>query len=336
MIGGTGPAEGLRASVCIPTRNRERRLRLMLESLARQSVPPSAFEVVVADDGSVDGTAELLQRFAALYELRGKRLPGYGSGAARNAAAGAAKHEVLIFLDDDQVASTDLVAAHLRAHQGRDSVMVQGNYPLAPGPRHRGTSLTLERSRERAWRSLTGGDRGIVYLWGGNVSIRRETWRRLGGFDENLPRRQDLDLGLRLAAQGVTVVAEAQAVSYHLHAATRLQFRRNSLTEGRCTVRIARKHGMTVASLLGGSIDRPIDQLVTAVWRRSPRAADLAGGGLASLLWLADLIGLPPAQVFAARLVRRFYELGGIAVESSAELTQPKMSRIHGDQRAAR
>jgi glycosyltransferase involved in cell wall biosynthesis len=121
--GGKRPASGggedLRASVCIPTRNRADILRQTLESLERQSVDPKRFEVVVGDDGSTDETIEMLAGFRSSFDLFWTPLEGRGSGAARNAAGRAARHEVLIFLDDDQITSPDLVAVHLET-QRRD------------------------------------------------------------------------------------------------------------------------------------------------------------------------------------------------------------------------
>ena len=100
----------LRASICIPTRNRAELLRLTLESLDRQTISADRFEVIVGDDGSTDETVAMLGGLRPRYPLTWRRATGSGPGAARNAAAGAAENDVLIFLDDDQLASPDLVA----------------------------------------------------------------------------------------------------------------------------------------------------------------------------------------------------------------------------------
>ena len=71
----------LRASICIPTRNRARLLRETLESLDRQSVAADRLQVVVGDDGSNDGTIDMLRRLQPSYELKWTRLHGQGSGA---------------------------------------------------------------------------------------------------------------------------------------------------------------------------------------------------------------------------------------------------------------
>jgi glycosyltransferase involved in cell wall biosynthesis len=311
-------ATPLRASVCIPTRNRADLLRTTLESLDRQSVAPERLEVIVGDDGSTDGTPDMLCGLRTTFRLRWTRPEGKGSGAARNAAARLADHEVLIFLDDDQLTTPELVAAHLDAHERGGRVIVQGAYPLAPGHDGQGVSLVYERSRARGLGSVQPGEAVAFHLWGANFSVRRETWAQVGGFDENLPRSQDLEFGLRVADLGVPLVFERRAHSLHLHRVTPAGYRRQCFNEGRCLVRISRKRGVPVESLLGSPVDRPLDRVVKRFWLRFPRWADATGGVLGGVSSMADRVHLRPAQLFTSRLLRRFHELGGMALEAAS------------------
>ena len=61
-----------RVAIIIPTRNRRDVLLRCLRAIAAQELPPSAFEVLVVDDGSTDGTADLVsaERASLVYELR--------------------------------------------------------------------------------------------------------------------------------------------------------------------------------------------------------------------------------------------------------------------------
>src|SRR5437870_3717378 len=137
---------GLRASVCIPSYNRRELLLATLRSLDRQTVGPGRFEVVVANDGSTDGTADLLRGLETSYRLRWVTQQNAGLAAARNAAARIAEQEVLIFVDADQICDSEMVEVHLEIHQREGNVFVQGFYPLAEGCRSRATSLLYERS----------------------------------------------------------------------------------------------------------------------------------------------------------------------------------------------
>jgi glycosyltransferase involved in cell wall biosynthesis len=305
----------LRASVCIPTHNRAATLKRTLESLDRQTVAADRFEVIVADDGSTDATAAMLETDESRFELRRIRLDGCGSGAARNAAARAARNDVLIFLDDDQVASPDLVAVHLETQERCGVVIVQGEYPLAVGGHSGGASLIYERSRRRTIGCLERAGPVAFRLWGANFSVRRDSWAAAGGFDENLPRKQDLDFGLRLADLGIPLVSAPGAVSHHLHQVSIDGLRRQAVSEGRCLVRISRKRRVSVESLVGQPIDRLVDRLVSRFWRRFPRWAALSGRYAGGLLWTADRFDFRAGQILSSRVLRRFHVLGGIALE---------------------
>ena len=80
------PRPILRASICIPTRNRAELLRLTLESLDRQTISADRFEVIVGDDGSTDETVAMLGGLRPRYPLTWRRATGSGPGAARNAS----------------------------------------------------------------------------------------------------------------------------------------------------------------------------------------------------------------------------------------------------------
>ncbi|TMD64081.1 MAG: glycosyltransferase family 2 protein, partial [Chloroflexi bacterium] len=86
----SGMPERLRASVCIPTRNRARILQQTLEGLNHQSVSRDRLQVVVGDDASSDSTLAMLKAFRSNFELRWTTAEARGAGAARNAAAGIA------------------------------------------------------------------------------------------------------------------------------------------------------------------------------------------------------------------------------------------------------
>src|SRR5687767_6987860 len=88
-------------SIIIPARNARHTLGLLLDDLTEMALDGRA-EVIVVDDASVDGTAELVDRRA--QELGGLRLvtgPGGGPAAARNAGAAAAAGNWLAFTDAD-------------------------------------------------------------------------------------------------------------------------------------------------------------------------------------------------------------------------------------------
>src|SRR6266550_3444939 len=96
-------------SVIVASRNRRDLLRRCLDSLCRQTCDPASYEVIVADDGSTDGTAETVERLRTPFALRLLRLEQAGQAAAQNAAIEASEGEICLILDDDVIASPELV-----------------------------------------------------------------------------------------------------------------------------------------------------------------------------------------------------------------------------------
>lgn len=312
-----GPKTGLFASITIPTYNRRALLLQTLASLERQSVPPDRYEVIVTVDGSTDGTAEALAGLRPTYPLRWLVQENRGAVAAANVAGRLARHEVLIVLGDDQLASFELVAAHLEAHQRHGVVLVQGDYPLAAGHDAGGASLVYERARRGAMLKLRAEGAASWHVWGGNFSIRRQTWLEVGGWDESFREYggEDTDLGLRVAARGIPFIFEPRARTQHLHVVSPKGFGQHSFSEGRAVVRVARKHGLPLSAFAGSAIRGPVDRCLQWGWGWSPRLMNGIGRLLTLGLAGADVVRIRPAQVAAARLVRRFYRVGGISRE---------------------
>jgi GT2 family glycosyltransferase len=307
----------LTASVCIPTYNRRAALLTVLRAFERQTVPHDRFEVIVAVDGSTDGTEAALAKEQLSYALRWIVQPNRGIAAARNAAARMAKHPVIIFLDDDQIPGPGLVAAHLSAHERDGDVVVQGTYPLAPGFDRLGASLAYERSRRGAMRAIADRSRSAAALWAGNFSVRRDTWQRADGFDETFTGwgSEDTDFGLRLHALSIPLTFREDAISYHQHRVGQQAWRRQADSAGRAAVQLARKHGVPLTEIAPTETRGWINRALAQVWRRSPGAIEVAGQLLVACLWLADRTGIRPLQLGLARMVRRIYKVGGITLE---------------------
>lgn len=195
-------AATVQLSVLIATHNRRERLRRCLDALAAQSQDPATFEVLIADDGSSDGTAEMVEGLETPFGLRVLRLAKGGKSAALNAAIAAEPGPVCLFIDDDVVASPELVAGHLAAH--REDPKALGIGPLIQPP---ATSRDwFPHAHAAAWNAryaeLAGRQLDWTECYGGNFSAPLEALREVGGFATDLPAIEDIELGYRLCAAG--------------------------------------------------------------------------------------------------------------------------------------
>jgi peptidoglycan/xylan/chitin deacetylase (PgdA/CDA1 family)/glycosyltransferase involved in cell wall biosynthesis len=188
-------------SVVIASRNRRHLLRRCLESLGTQTMPADQFEVVVCDDGSTDGTPEMLDELTTPFELRILRPGQVGRAAARNLAVEASTAPVCLILDDDVIAAPQLVTEHAKAH--RDEAGILGVGKLEALPRRvdwygRGFAHHLERHyAELADRGPSWGDCRT-----GNLSVPRDRYLHLGGFTLPSLPLGDIELAFRLCRAG--------------------------------------------------------------------------------------------------------------------------------------
>lgn len=209
----------LRLSVVIPTRDR---CDLLADVLAPLLDDPGAAEVVVVDDGSTDGTAELLAGLARsnpqLLVVSG---PPAGKGAASQAGLDRATGDVVLFLDDDVVPEPGLAAGHLRHHEARPGLVVIGYMPVHRVERRggQGPTLVYHQDYERICRRAEQSPHRILEdLWGGNVSMRRDdilaVGLRSGAFDSRW-RHIDRELGLRCLEAGLVGVFDRELRANH-------------------------------------------------------------------------------------------------------------------------
>jgi glycosyltransferase involved in cell wall biosynthesis len=194
-------------SVIIPTWNRAGLVCEAVESALGQS--PGRVEVIVIDDGSTDGTGEVLaRRFGSgVRLLRSPRRRG--AGAARNAGARLASGELLAFLDSDDLWLRGKLDAELRAlesFEGAEAVVSDSLNFLegrAEGESRFARNGLLDAARGRAcWMSecrwlWTNSQNGVATC---SITLRREVLARLGEtlFAEDLACCEDWEFEMRL------------------------------------------------------------------------------------------------------------------------------------------
>jgi GT2 family glycosyltransferase len=193
------------ASVIVPTHRGAHRIGTLLEALAGQTFDGS-WEVVVVIDGTVDGTADVLETFATKLPLRVVPIDEpAGVAAALNRGYAEAVGRVLIRCDDDLTPGRDMLARHVEWHRGAGLRGVIGatrdRFPDTPYARVYGASA----NRQSLAASYRRDPRDLWIHWAAHNSVTREAWDLVGGFDETFPYGEDSELGWRLQQAGVTL-----------------------------------------------------------------------------------------------------------------------------------
>jgi glycosyltransferase involved in cell wall biosynthesis len=235
-------------SVIVPTHNRRSFLPALLESLAAQDYPADHWELVVVDDGSSDGTAEYLlsQETVRPHNMVVLSQPQSGVASARNNGAGAARGRAVLFLDDDMIASPSLVREHAQIHMQDTGAVVTGHVSLPTGEREPWVAWE-DAQMGRHFAALKNGTRtpGPRDFYTGNCSVSADLFKQVGGFDTDLPRAEDVEVGYRLAAAGARFYYRSGADSLHLGRHAFPNWLRNAKLYGRCDVMLAWEKGHT-------------------------------------------------------------------------------------------
>lgn len=201
--------ETLRASVIIAAYNRRDDVGECLDELTGHELVPERVEVIVIDDASTDGTADLIKASYPHVRLFVNER-NLGPACARNRGAREARGGLLIFLDSDAVPSSAWLEAMLAHDDG--ATLLTGRVTDFEGTRvqigpRRATFLgkSLPCAPDRA---NTGGS--------GNLAIPRSVFLEIGGFDEEIPFYfEDSFLCIRARKAGLKAKYLADAVVRH-------------------------------------------------------------------------------------------------------------------------
>lgn len=201
-------------SVAISTFNRPEKVSRLVSSLLAQTMASDLYELIVVDNGSAKPVS--LPDEAGSRRCRLLRFDqNQERSRSRSTAVAASTGEYILFLDDDLIVRPDLLEVHLQAQREWPGVMAIGRIILPPsrlgepGIRFR-QNLELQGIPER---------RGLVtapnFGTAANVSMRRDHYLRLGGFDPAMDGIEDQDFAMRHTAGGGTIAFLPEAVVIH-------------------------------------------------------------------------------------------------------------------------
>lgn len=212
-------------SIVIPTLGGSETLDEVLAGLERQTPPMRGVEVLIVLDarGSAEDAAGL-GRPERPFPLAIRRAEHPGASAARNAGWQAAKAPLILFLDDDIVPRSGLVAEHLAWH-GRNpepEVGVLGAVRWSPRVTVTPFMRWLETGIQFDYATIESTETEWQRFYSCNVSVKRTMLERVGGFDEQrFPfGYEDLELARRMSEHGFRLLYNDAAAGEHLKTET--------------------------------------------------------------------------------------------------------------------
>lgn len=226
-----------RVAVVAAVFNEEKHLPGLLAALALQTRPPE--EIIIADDGSTDGTGMILKSFGAEHpELRILHQANRGPAAARNMGWKSSCSEICVFTDGDCVPEPDWLEKLIAPFDNPNVGACAGTYktmnPKNLLARFIGLEIAWRHSRIKETVSAHGSY---------NLAVRKSVLEELGGFKEiyKKPSGEDWDLTYRISKK-YRIAFVRDAIVGHYHPESFIAYMKNQCRRGYDRMLVYRDH----------------------------------------------------------------------------------------------
>ena len=223
-------------SVIIPTYNGAKKILHLLRSLESQTF--TDFETLIIVDGSTDNTVFLLNRCNFnLKKLTIVEQPNQDKSKTRNNGSKLAEGELLLFFDDDMILEPDCIQQHIHFHSdGKKKILTGNGYRRPLNTKNNFGKYIIHI--EKYWQSLHPKEFQVALkepvMTACNLSMKKELFVEMGGFDERLNDCEDIDFAIRALSNNIPVYYNSHVKAWH-NDSPNLQLyinRLNQYTEG--------------------------------------------------------------------------------------------------------
>ena len=232
-------------TVVIPTHNRRDCCKEALLYFNNQSFKD--FEIIIVDDGSEDGTGEIVNNLAVFYPLRYFYQTNKGQAAARNLGIKNAQGEIIFFTDDDCVpAENNLLAIHAQAHKNikNNRAVFLGRAVLHPSIKITPFIKYIDDYHLAYSKIKHQDDVPPGCFYPDNISINKDFLIQAGMFDQEFfPKSayEDGELGFRLHKKGMKLIFIPEAKVWHNNYIRFKSYPNDMWKRGYWSVRLAEK-----------------------------------------------------------------------------------------------
>lgn len=212
----------IRLTVVIPVYNAEKTIELCLNSLYTQRYNNDDYEIICVNDGSTDGTLQILNKYREKANYKIITQENGGPAKARNTGARAAKGEIILFTDSDCELDEAWIKEMILPLENPGVSGVQGAYKT----RQKGIIPIYEQmyieSSYKYFKTHAHLDAIGTY----SAAYRRKLFLKLGGFNENykVACGEDFEFSYMLARNGYKIVFNENAICYHHHPENLLRY----------------------------------------------------------------------------------------------------------------
>jgi glycosyltransferase involved in cell wall biosynthesis len=217
-------------SVIISTYNSKNLLQLTLEAYTIQTY--RNFEIIIADDGSTDGTEEMVKKYNRYYPIQfcWQEDRGFRKAEILNKALSIARGQYIIMTDHDAIPGPDFVKQHIEEHQ--EGVALLGGRRCIPKEHQDQLSIdrvllnidslkklaTLQWFYQKKLRLVSLVDNPYFYALGVNISLHKKYFLEVSGYNQSLVGYgdEDIDLARRLHEHGLKFKGLLNSQLYHV------------------------------------------------------------------------------------------------------------------------
>ncbi|MDQ6824960.1 MAG: glycosyltransferase [Candidatus Eremiobacteraeota bacterium] len=213
-------------SVIVPVFNGADTVGDTLQALMAQSNVPPNTEFIMVDNGSTDGTQDIIRKFNVTFLEEEKR----GPSAARNRGLKHATGEIIAYLDADTLPTRRWLAEIVQPFVDPNVILAAGRIlcyqPQTGAERYIAASGLLEVER-------TIARKPFPFAPAANMAVRRQAALAIGGWSEDLMTAEDVDFCHRMLAKfSSTIVFQREALLFHRNRTTAERLRKQAWTYG--------------------------------------------------------------------------------------------------------
>ena len=221
-------------SIIVPVKNEASSIELCIESLIAQVYPNECYEIIIVDNGSTDGTLQLIGKYCDYYSLKLINSDGRSISAVRNEGVSSAVGIIFAFIDGDCIADPMWLSYGidiLKSHAKGASVGFAAAIPTVKDSWVEQTWYFLSSSRNAY------STKEVDWLSSFNILILRRVFEEVGGFNEILLTCEDVDLGLKIKNLNYTQYMSDNIYIQHLgESKTILEFFNREVWRGKSEI----------------------------------------------------------------------------------------------------